>query len=78
MSSDVKKIRIRGKFISITSIVTVVLLTAMALVIISTVNKSQPQQANAFIDLLKAEQLNEGKLLNKGLLQKRELRDVHK
>jgi len=59
VSSDVKKIRIRGKFISIISIVTVVLLTAMALVIISTVNKSQSQQANAFIDLLKAEQVNE-------------------
>jgi hypothetical protein len=61
-----------------TSIVTVVLLTAMALVIISTVNKSQPQQANAFIDLLKAEQLNEGKLLNKGLLQKgAQLETIH-
>ena len=67
-----KKIRIRGKFISIVSIVTVVLLTAMALVIISTASKSQSQQANAFIDLLKAEQVNEGKLLNKGLLQKGE------
>jgi methyl-accepting chemotaxis protein len=67
-----KKIGIRGKFISIVSLVAIVLLATMALVIISTVSKSQSQQANAFIDLLKTEQVNQGKLLNKGLLQKGE------
>jgi methyl-accepting chemotaxis protein len=65
-----KKIGIRGKFISIVSLVAIVLLATMALVIISTVSKSQSQQANSFIDLLKTEQANQGKLLNKGLLQK--------
>jgi hypothetical protein len=64
-----KKIGIRGKFILITSVVTVALLTTMALVIISNTNKSQSRQANAFIDLLKAEHGQEEKLLRNGLLQ---------
>jgi methyl-accepting chemotaxis protein len=67
-----KKTAIRGKFISIITVVTLVLLAAMALAIITTANKSQSQQTNAFIDLLNAEQGNEKELLNRGLLQKGE------
>ena len=67
-----KKTGIRGKFILIVSAVTFVLLAAMALAIITTTSKSQSQQASTFIDLLKAEQGNEEKLLNKGLFQKGE------
>ncbi len=48
-----KKIGIRDKFILITSLVTVALLATMALVIISTANRSQSRQANTFTDLLK-------------------------
>ncbi len=67
-----KKTGIRGKFISIICVITFVLLGAVALAIILTTNKSQSQQADIFIDILKAEQGNEEKLLNKGLLQKGE------
>jgi len=67
-----KRIGIRGKFISIVSLVTVVLLATMALVIISTVSKSQSQQAAAFMDLLTEEQDNQAELLTKGLVQKGE------
>ncbi len=67
-----KRKGIRGKFISIVSVVAVLLLTAMALTIISFTKKSQSQQTNSFIEILKVEQNNQEKLLNKGLLQKGE------
>ena len=44
---------IRGKFVSIISIVTILLLTTMALTIISFTRKSQSQQTNAFLEILK-------------------------
>jgi methyl-accepting chemotaxis protein len=67
-----KRRGIRGKLISIISIVTILLLTAMALTIISFTKKSQSQQTNTFLEILKVEQNNQEKLLNKGLLQKGE------
>jgi methyl-accepting chemotaxis protein len=67
-----KRKGIKGKFISIISVVTVLLLTAMALTIISFTKRSQSQQTNSFIEILKVEENNQEKLMNKGLMQKGE------
>jgi flagellar basal body-associated protein FliL len=66
----IKNMGVRGKFIWIISIATVVLLTCMALVIIWDASKSQSRQASSFISTLKAEQIQEEKLLRKTLINK--------
>ena len=65
-----KKLGITGKFITLISVVTIVLLTFIALSIISTARKYQAQQAEASINLFKDEQAHEKKLLRDGLLRK--------
>jgi methyl-accepting chemotaxis protein len=67
-----KRSGIRARLISLISIVNVLLLTVMALAIISFIRKSQSEQGNGFIEKLKIEQKNQEELLNKGLLQKGE------
>ena len=66
------RIGVRAKFISLISVVNVLLLTAMALAMISFISRVQSDQGDAFIEKLKIEQKNQEKLLNKGLLQKGE------
>jgi methyl-accepting chemotaxis protein len=67
-----KRSGIRTRFISLISVVNVLLLTVMALTIITFIRKSQSEQGNTYIEKLKIEQKNQEKLLNKGLLQKGE------
>jgi len=65
-----KKSSIAIKFISITSVLTMVLVTIMAVVNIATANRSQSQQADAFIASLRQEQEKEKQLLEQALMQK--------
>jgi len=67
-----KKLGITVKFISIISVAILILLTIIAFTMIITAGKSQTEQADAFISLLKAEQGQEEKLLRDALLQKGE------
>ncbi len=64
---------ITGRFISISSIVTLMLLAVLAGSIIFATEKLQQRQAGQFIALLQSEQAQEEALLRRGLLQKGEL-----
>jgi methyl-accepting chemotaxis protein len=60
-------IGIRGKFLLTVSMTTVVLLSVIALVIISMTNRALLRQADSFINHMKAEQTQEEKVLHEAL-----------
>ncbi len=60
------------KFISIVSLLTIILIAALTVVVISTTGKFQSQLARIFIDQLKAEQGEQEQLVRRGLVTKGE------
>ena len=65
-----KKSSISIKFISLTSFLTILLIALLAGAIITTANRSQSKQADAFIESLKNVQTREEQVLRQALLQK--------
>jgi methyl-accepting chemotaxis protein len=67
-----KKLTIRGKFISTVSLITCLGVVAMSLLTIRTFNQTQSSQVEAFVESIKFEQMNEEKLLKQLLVSKGE------
>lgn len=67
-----KKLTIRGKFISTVSLITCLGVVAMSLLTIRTFSQTQSSQVEAFVESIKFEQMNEEKLLKQLLVSKGE------
>lgn len=67
-----KQRSVATKFILTVSVITLVLMIALAAMVIATAGKSQSSQAEGFIATLKAEQTQEEQLLRDGLVRKGE------
>ena len=67
-----KKASITFKFISIVSVLTIILMAGLALTIITAVQRSQSKEVQSFIDLLKIEKSNEEQMLNNAIIRKGE------
>jgi len=63
---------ITGKFMSIVTLLCVVIFITMAIALVVTVKKSQISLADSFIETLKAEQVSQEKQLKKAIVQKAE------
>ena len=66
------KASISVKFISIASVLTITLMTGLALTILTAVGRSQSKEVPIFIDLLKNEKSNEEQMLNNAIIRKGE------
>jgi len=60
------------KFISIVSVLTIILMAGLALAVISAVDRSQSKEVQSFIHLLKAQKSNEEQMLNNAIIRKGE------
>ena len=67
-----KRKSITVKFISIVSVLTIILMAGLALAVISAVDRSQSKEVQSFIDLLKTQKSNEEQMLNNAIIRKGE------